>query len=321
MTTESKAITLKEPQALSTLGEVQQFAETCYKSGLFPDCKTPVEAVMKIVAGRELGIPALMSLQKLYIVNGRMGMAGEVAIVLLQRAGYKISHKYDSRDNPTACEVTISHPQKGNFSWRFTLADAKRAGLVKPNSAWEKFPQDLLYYRALMSCARKFAPEALGGIGYTPEELSSITIEAEETIPSSPENPLVSKAKEYGAVEIPNISKEFPKLLMAYPDLSLESCWVHHINWEDSEYGPRHDVPRCYLKNLLKDITQEISTKYLESPAFQEPQKRGDKIVRYQTTEWKGWLKKDCNIDNWNNLDVIEQLKVLERLIPAQPIE
>jgi len=258
-----KAITLREPQALANLGEVQVFADTCFKSGLFPDCKSPIEAVMKIVAGRELGIPALMSLQKLYIVNGRMGLAGEVAVVLLQRAHYEISHKYDNRDNPTACEVTLTHPQKGAFTWRFTMADAKRAGLVKPNSAWEKFPQDLLYYRALMSAARKFAPEALGGIGYTPEELQSIIIEPVESSvkPAS----LVDTAKELGAIELPKI----PLLNKKY-GVSLEFCWhKEHDNdaWQSGQFGSYHkagktaDTPKgfCNFRDRLKPIAAEIA--------------------------------------------------------------
>ncbi len=311
-----KELALKEPQHLSNLGEVQQFAENCFKSGLFPDCKSPAEAFMKAVAGRELGLPALMSLQKLYIVNGRMGMAGEVAIVLLQRASYKIEHKYDSRDNPTACEVTLTHPQKGSFTWRFTIADARRAGLVKPNSAWEKFPQDLLYYRALMSAARKFAPEALGGIGYTPEELQSIIIEPVESgvKPAS----IIDTLKEHGAVIIPDMIKTYPKLIKLYPELSLENCWEHSDAWVDGEYGKYHRMPKgsCYLRNKVRDMAMELVPKHLGFNTHEEPKARKDgKMIRYLTNEFKDWLKRDREIEDWNKTNIEKQLEVLESLI------
>jgi len=152
------------------------------------------------------------------------------------------------------------------------MADARRAGLVKPNSAWEKFPQDLLYYRALMSAARKFAPEALGGIGYTPEELSSISnggatsqapLEAAEESaegikPSPSTNPLVRVAKERGAVVIP----EFPKLNKKY-GVSLDFCWLHdNTDWKPNKFGKRNhktDDGWCKFNEAIKPVVAEIA--------------------------------------------------------------
>ncbi len=302
---EEKAITLREPQALANLGEIQVFADTCFKSGLFPDCKSPIEAVMKIVAGRELGLPGLMSLQKLYIVNGKMGMAGEVAIVLLQRAGYKIVHKYDNRDNPTACEVTLTHPQGNSFAWRFTIADAKRAGLVKPGGAWEKYPQDLLYYRALMSAARKFAPEALGGIGYTPEELQSIngearkvTGEATEGIEPSPAtNPLVDAAKQHGAIEIPKI----PKLNQKY-GVNMEFCWLHdNETWRPNKFGKSSHKTKdgwCNFNDAIKPAVVELA-----------------KAKGWDAGAMTDILKEKYDGRTWSKLSEGEQCLFLESLI------
>lgn len=294
---EEKVIALKEPQALANLGEVQQFADICFKSGLFPDCKSSSEAAMKIVAGRELGLPALMSLQKLYIVNGRMGMAAEVATLLLQERGYKISlPKYDNRDNPTACEVTIKKDGKGEFTGRFTLIDAKRAGLVKQFGAWEKYPQDLLYARALMSAARKFAPEALGGVGYTPEELQTITIEPVESgvKPAT----IVDTLKNAGAIILPNI----PKLNKKY-GVNLDFCWhPDHANadWRDNKFGKSHKVGDgwCNFKNLLKPIATEIS-----------------KIKGWELSAMNEEIKKLYDGRTWSKLTDYELAEFLESLI------
>ncbi len=165
---------MTEPQIL-TFGEAKEFAVAAYKSGLFPDAKSEAQAIIKVWAGRELGISPLTALNKLYLVQDKIGMAAEVVVILLCRNGYQISINYDNYDSPTACEVILSHTLKGNFTSRFSLTDAQRAGLIKPGSAWQKYPRDLLYARALTSGARKFAPEVLGGMGYTQEELVNIT--------------------------------------------------------------------------------------------------------------------------------------------------
>jgi hypothetical protein len=320
-----KAIALTIPNENDT----QALAQWAVDSSLYPDIKSKANALAKIVIGNSLGVSPLMALQTIYLVDNKIGLEAQLIKKKLREAGYswkqeyfdkqgqKINEKTDA-DKIWGISLTMNHENQDPETYIFTLAHAAQANLLNKTN-WKNYPSLMLYHRCITIAARDYAPDCLHGMAYTKEELEGIP--AEIVTIEKPEDLVTYAKKQHGAVEIPNISKEFPKLLVAYPDLSLESCWVHHINWEDSEYGPRHDGPRCYLKNLLKDITQEISTKYLGFPTFQEPQKRGDKIVRYQTTEWKGWLRKDCNIDNWNNLDVIEQLKVLERLLPAQPIE
>ena len=60
-----------------------------------------------------------------------------------------------------------SSPESGK---PITMEDAKRAGLLGKTS-WQRYPEDMLFARALSRGARRFCPDALGGAIYTPEEL------------------------------------------------------------------------------------------------------------------------------------------------------
>ncbi len=47
---------------------------------------------------------------------------------------------------------------------RFTLEDARRAGLIKPNSNWEKYPERMTLWRSVDFCADVAAPDVTNGI-------------------------------------------------------------------------------------------------------------------------------------------------------------
>ena len=59
---------LKQPMAI---GEV--FA----KSGMFPDVKSQAQAVVKILAGKELGLSPFESMGSIYVVNGRLSLTAK----------------------------------------------------------------------------------------------------------------------------------------------------------------------------------------------------------------------------------------------------
>ena len=74
------------------------------------------------------------------------------------------------------------------------LEEAKKAGLVRSGGAWEHYPSDMLFARALTRGARRFAPDAFLGmpiytVGETgddqarPPQPESVTTKAAETTP------------------------------------------------------------------------------------------------------------------------------------------
>lgn len=156
---------LKEPMAI---GEV--FAA----SGMFPDIKTQAQAVVKIMAGKELGLSPLQSVCGIYMVNGRLALQANVMASLIRR-----SEKYEyTVDSLTAEECTISFYDISDEESsplgvsNFTIKDAAKAGLVNKDN-WKNHPKNMLFARALSNGVRWYCPDAICG-WYSVEEMNDI---------------------------------------------------------------------------------------------------------------------------------------------------
>ncbi len=156
---------LKEPMAL---GEV--FAE----SGMFPDIKSQSQAVVKIMAGKELGLSAFQSVSGIYMVNGKLALQAGVMSSLIKR-----STKYDyTVDELTVedCKITFYDISKAEARFlgesKFSTKDAAKAGLINKDN-WKNYPRNCLFARALSNGARWYCPDIICG-WYTAEELQDI---------------------------------------------------------------------------------------------------------------------------------------------------
>lgn len=159
---------LREPMAI---GEV--FAE----SGMFPDVKTQAQAVVKILAGRELGLSPFQSVSGVYMVNGKLALQSNVMSSLV-----KNSKKYDYTVNKLdneECSLTFF---KGDIKLGdsvFTIKDAAKAGIINKD-VWKNYPRNMLFARALSNGTRWFCPEIICG-WHTVEEMQDITIDTNES--------------------------------------------------------------------------------------------------------------------------------------------
>lgn len=184
MTQEIKTMDiLKEPMAM---GEV--FAE----SGMFPDIKTQAQAVVKIMAGKELGLSAFESMASIYMVNGKLALTSKAMSSLIKK-----SKKYDySVDEltETECKVSFYKIKEGEEDRIigqsvFTFKDAAKAGLVNKD-VWKNYPKNMLFARALSNGARFYCPDAICGY-YATEELEDIGQE-----PVSPQKHIIEMTSE-----------------------------------------------------------------------------------------------------------------------------
>ena len=160
-----------------SIQDVQQTAKAIVTSKMIAGVENESQAIVKILAGQELGLGPIASVNGLYVLNGRVGMMASVAGALLQKGGYSWIATWDDEDNPTACQVTyFGHtlPPEG-WTNRFTTADAIRAKLIKQDGAHQKYPKDMLFNRAFMAGARKVAPSCLLNMGYEWDELKEAT--------------------------------------------------------------------------------------------------------------------------------------------------
>jgi len=161
--------------------ETTNLARAFVQSGMFSDTKQLSQAIVKIQAGRELGLPPVYSMQNINMIRNRLTTSANTMAMLIKKSGrynYRIKEHTDR-------SCTIVFYELDGEKWievgesTFTLEDAKRADLVKPDSGWMKYPRAMLFSRAISQGARLYCPDAIGGI-YTDEEIRSIPPQLEE---------------------------------------------------------------------------------------------------------------------------------------------
>lgn len=139
------------------------------QSGLFPDLQSEAQAYVKVVAGRELGLGPLASVSGLNVIKGRVTFSANLLASMVKR-----HPRYDYRvaeHNERGCRIVFTEGGEEIGVSTFTMEDAKRAGLGGMN--WTKYPQAMLFARALTQGVRWFCPDVTAGApAYSPEEIA-----------------------------------------------------------------------------------------------------------------------------------------------------
>lgn len=149
---------------------IQRYARGFVMSGLFKTVggdRGLAQAFVKIQAGQELGIPPFAAMRGLNVMDGKVELAAGLMAALVKRSDrdYVIVESTEE-----TCTLEWMKREEG---WRsppmklgsstFTIAEAKRAGLVKAGSAWANYPSDMLFNRALSRGFRRFCPDLSAG--------------------------------------------------------------------------------------------------------------------------------------------------------------
>ncbi len=162
MPTNKLAIT--QDLTITNLGQI--FAQ----SGYFSDATDAAQAVVKILAGQELGLPPIASMTGINIIKGKVSLSAvAMATVLKRHGGYDYKVNENSEE---AVEIEFFFEKESIGISRFTIEDAKRAGLLKSDN-YKKYPRNMLFARAMSNGIRWYCPDVLGGPAYTPGELET----------------------------------------------------------------------------------------------------------------------------------------------------
>lgn len=162
--------------AANSISDLRQLGQVFAKSGFFSDVREEAQAIVKIMAGGELGFPPITSMTGIYIVKGKVSLSAN-----LMAARVKSSGKYDFRVkemSATKCAIEFFQNGESIGVSDFTIEDAKKAGTQNI----DKFPRNMLYARAMSNGCKWFCPDIFAGGIYTPEELGAPVNEDGEVI-------------------------------------------------------------------------------------------------------------------------------------------
>ena len=218
---EEKSIVPVAP-IIRTMDDAERAAKAMVASGFFQDSKQASQAVVKILAGQELGFGPFASMTGVNIIQNKPVLAANLMAAAVKRQGkynYRIVELTD-----TGCVLAFFEAGIEVGRSEFKKSDAEKAGLLQKDN-WKKYPRNMYFARAISNGQKWYAPDVFNGATvYTPDELgaqvddegNAVIIDAdlqpEQTKEASiKDNPIQDAIKKYGylclradAVQVPH---------------------------------------------------------------------------------------------------------------------
>lgn len=164
------ALTINNNQfAPATIDEAMRLSEMLSKSSMVPRAYQgkPEDILVATIWGREMGLATLQALQNIAVINGKPSVYGDAMMALVQASpvceGIDEHIEGEGTANPVA--VCIAKRKGRNpVIARFSVEDAKRAGLWGKQGPWQAYPKRMLAMRARGFALRDAFPDVLKGL-------------------------------------------------------------------------------------------------------------------------------------------------------------
>lgn len=171
-----------------TFEDVQRIARMTVAAGIAPRAYNDAEdvavakATAAIMHGMEVGVSPMQALQNIAVINGRTVMWGELLVAVLRSHGFKVRMWTTGTGDSRVGRCTLTRPDGEVIETSFSVAQAKQARLwdtrevvrkkgrnneyyEAPNdSAWFRYPEDMLEWKALARANRRGGSDATRGL-------------------------------------------------------------------------------------------------------------------------------------------------------------
>jgi hypothetical protein len=188
------------PTALvpQSMDEAYRLANAVCEAGLAPQgLDKPAKAMIAIMAGLEVGMTPMQSLQRIAVVNGRVTIWGDGAIGLVRGSGLCefVRERIDGEGDARAAVCSVKRRgEPEEVTRRFSVADARTAGLWGKGGPWKQYPDRMLQMRARAFALRDVFADVLGGL-YIREEIEDDRPARASDVPPPPPPPSTGVAQ------------------------------------------------------------------------------------------------------------------------------
>jgi hypothetical protein len=140
------------------------------QSGLVPKqyVGKPESVLVAMMFGDELGMGPMAALQSIQVINGTPSLFGDAPLALCRRhsdwEGIEETYVDDPKHGLTAV-CTVKRRGEPVHTERFSVAEAKLAGLWGKAGPWTQYPKRMLRFRARGYALRDVFPDAIKGMG------------------------------------------------------------------------------------------------------------------------------------------------------------
>jgi hypothetical protein len=203
--------------APQTMTEAIDFSNMLSKSTMVPKAyqNKPEDVLVAVQWGYELGLAPLQALQNIATINGKPSVYGDAAMALVQNSpvceDVKEYFEGEGTSNPIAVCVAKRKNRTEVIS-KYSVEDAKRAGLWNKQGPWTQYPKRMLQMRARGFALRDAFPDVLKGL---------ITVEEAQDYPddtAAPQPPQIKHANPLDAIPSVSVSE------VVSLDIPAEEC-------------------------------------------------------------------------------------------------
>lgn len=189
------AITTRSGFAPSTLTEAMEFSKLLAESSMVPRQYQgkPQDVLVCVQWGAELGLAPMQALQNIAVINGKPSVYGDAAMAMVQNSPVceDIEEYIENEGTPNPVAVCVAK-RKGRkpVVAKFSIEDAKRAGLWGKQGPWTQYPKRMMQMRARGFALRDAFADVLKGL-ITAEEAQDYQVEQQPVRDiTPPANPL-----------------------------------------------------------------------------------------------------------------------------------
>ena len=263
MTTEiSTNTTPARGLALATFDDAFRFAKVVASTEFAPkDFRGKPEACMlAIQAGSEVGLSPMQSLQSIAVINGRPSIWGDAAMALVQASPVcEFVREYTEGDGDNL--VAVCEAKRRGYPAptvvRFSVADAKKAGLWGKSGPWQQYPARMLALRARGFALRNAFADALRGL---------ITAEEAQDYPQTPTQPTQPHGPAGGAYA------PFVKATQPQTDAEPETPDEPARATSEDMARARHAVQLAKTDKKLIEIRGKVERRLLDEAFYTDAQ-------------------------------------------------
>ena len=192
--------------APATLTEAIQFSDMLASSSMVPKAYQgkPQDILVCVHWGMELGLAPMQALQNIAVINGKPSVYGDAMMALVQASSVceDIEEYFEGEGTPNPVAVCVAK-RKGRkpVTVKFSVEDAKRAGLWNKQGPWSAYPKRMMQMRARGFALRDAFADVLKGFMTVEEALDETPLHEDENIGQvkerqpKPRNPLDMVAK------------------------------------------------------------------------------------------------------------------------------
>jgi hypothetical protein len=284
-----------------TLDEAMRFSEMLSKSQMVPKAYQgkPEDVLVAVQWGKELGLAPLQALQNIACINGKPSVYGDAAMALVQASSVceGIEEFFEGEGTPNPIAVCVAHRRNRTpVTAKFSVEDAKRAGLWNKPGPWQAYPKRMMQMRARGFALRDAFPDVLKGLitaeeaqDYPQENVGMQADHVQKSAPKAlPKNPL-------DAIAPPALPAE-PEPVEADPQ--QEYVQVEEVNQqlqEEAEQLNAEQIKAQFEDAGIEVVSVETAPKELGLPAWLlfVPGKDPDAFATYE--EWSAAYEALCD--------------------------